>query len=160
MAQDVHSSTGTGVFNYWESLYSVAGDVYIHATSVFNYWQSLHSMAVGVLSIIAGLLTCFSSLGHVIFQLCIGKPHIYILKFFNFLPLIQFLLGAILIVIGIAFSLLNTLPILAGWRWWKQINSIDYRYAFIKVGRTLCPVIFPGLFTKHKMRTQAQDNTL
>lgn len=42
--------------------------------------------------------------------------------------------------------------------WSKQITSIGL-YLTNKVGRALCPPMFPGLFTKHKMRAQAQESS-
>ena len=40
----------------------------------------------------------------------------------------------------------------------KPINSVGL-YLTKKVGRALCPLMFPGLFTKHKMRAQAQESS-
>ena len=42
--------------------------------------------------------------------------------------------------------------------WPKQISSIGL-YLTQKVGRALCPLMFPGLFTKHRMRAQAQESS-
>ena len=41
--------------------------------------------------------------------------------------------------------------------WFKRINSIGL-YLTKKVGRALCPLLFPRLFTEHKMRAQAQTS--
>ena len=95
--------------------------------------------------------------------------------FFRFLQLLQFVppllitivVCAALIVLSVAYLIdiicgqagrfisRDKLPSCFESRRLQQVKSLGICLTE-KVGRTLCPAMFPGLFTEHKMRTQAE----
>lgn len=99
-----------------------------------------------------------------------SNPHVWFIKalqFLQFLPTLLvtllliaiFLWGLAILVDRIACIRINPvrLPSCCQSSWSKPINSIGI-YLTKKVGRALCPLMFPGLFTEHKMRAQAQES--
>ena len=106
-----------------------------------------------------------------------STPHVWFIKALQFLQLVPTVLVTIVpiavislwgvailvdIIASVAHKCIkinhDKLPSCCQSSWSKQIESIGI-YLTNKVGRTLCPVMFPGLFTKHKMRAQAQESS-
>ena len=105
-----------------------------------------------------------------------STPHVWFIKALQFLQLFPTVLVTLVLIAMISLWSLAILVDTIAWvackcikinhgklssccqsSWCKQINSIGL-YLTKKVGRALCPLMFPGLFTKHKMRAQAQES--